>query len=270
MLTCMRTWLGLAARLPLLATAEPADEQIWNKLRANIFTNRTIIEGSPGIVEIDAPERAEDAATVPIAIRATPPAGSNSPVQRIYLVIDRNPSPLGAVFTFFPDSGRAAIETRVRIEDYTTVRAIAELADGKLYMSSRYVKAAGGCSAPAGRDKAASQARLGRIKFRVDEPVSFGQPGLAQLMISHPNSSGLAMDQLTRLYETPHFVRRVDVRYDGRPVLLAEVDFTISENPNFRFPFLPRQNGTLTAEIIDTEDKRFTSTLAVSGAPAAR
>jgi len=50
-------------------------------------------------------------------------------------VIDKNPSPLGAVFTLTPDSGRADIETRIRIEDYTWVRAIAEMQDGKLYMT---------------------------------------------------------------------------------------------------------------------------------------
>ncbi len=58
-------------------------------------------------------------------------------------------------------------------------------------------------------------------------------------MISHPNDSGLAMDQVTRAYANPHFVRQVSVRYAGKPVMDADVDFSISENPNFRFYFMP-------------------------------
>jgi sulfur-oxidizing protein SoxY len=181
----------------------------------------------------------------------------------VYLVIDHNPSPLGAVFTFAPDSGRADLETRVRIEEYTHVRAIAELSDGKLYMASRYVKASGGCSAPAGKDQAAALARLGKMKIRVDNAVALNQPNQAQLMISHPNNSGLAMDQLTRLYVPAHFVRRIDVSYAGKPILTAEVDFTISENPNFRFYFIPRTEGELKAEVVDSNDLKFESSISV-------
>jgi sulfur-oxidizing protein SoxY len=184
-------------------------------------------------------------------------------------VIDRNPSPLGAVFTFTPESGRADIETRVRIEDYTHVRAIAETSDGSLYMATRYVKASGGCSAPAGKDAAAALARLGRIKFFTVGDVRLDQPNLVQLMISHPNTSGLAMDQLTRLYETPRFVRSVQVSYAGKPVMSAELDFTISENPNFRFYFVPSGEGELKAEVVDSNNAAFERAIAVRAGAAA-
>ena len=44
----------------------------------------------------------------------------------------------------------------------------------------------------------------------------------------------------------------------------AEVDFTISENPNFRFYFLPKEKGELRAEIVDTADLRFETKLVVN------
>jgi hypothetical protein len=69
-------------------------------------------------------------------------------VRKLHLVIDNNPSPMGAVFSYTPDSGRAEIETRVRVEEYTTVRAVAEFNDGRLVMVSRFLKASGGCSHP--------------------------------------------------------------------------------------------------------------------------
>ena len=46
-----------------------------------------------------------------------------------------------------------AISTRVRVNSYTNVHAVAELSDGKLYVVKTYVKASGGCSAPAVKDR---------------------------------------------------------------------------------------------------------------------
>ena len=243
--------------------ARAADDDVWSRVRTSLFAARPILEAADQVIQLTAPVRAEDAATVPIAIRTLALPDKGVHVAKIYLVIDRNPSPLGAVFTFTGDSGRADLETRVRIEEYTMVRAIAELSDGRLYMASRYVKASGGCSAPAGKDQEAAMARLGRMKLRVDEPVAYGQPNLAQLMISHPNNSGLAMDQLTRLYTPARFVRRIDVSYGGKRVMTAEVDFTISENPNFRFYFVPHGDGELKADVADSNDARFESSVAV-------
>lgn len=43
------------------------------------------------------------------------------------------------------------LATRVRVDDYSYVRAVAETADGKLHMVKAFVKASGGCSAPPSR-----------------------------------------------------------------------------------------------------------------------
>ena len=86
-------------------------------------------------------------------------------------------------------------------------------------MAANYVKASGGCSAPAGKDALAARASLGKMRIRVEDANASGKPVLAQLMISHPNDSGLAMDQVTRTYAQPHFVRQVDVSYAGKPVM---------------------------------------------------
>ena len=131
-------------------------------------------------------------------------------------------------------------------------------------MVVNYIKASGGCSAPSSKDAAAAQATLGRMRLRVDDPLPAGQPALAQLMISHPNDSGLAMDQLTRTYAVPHFVRSIDVHYGSKLVLSADVDFSISENPNFRFYFVPGSNDELDARAVDNQDLEFTTSLKLS------
>ena len=256
---------GAAAQLK--SGDHPEASEVWKKVRAALFKARPITWPPDDVLMLDAPARAEDAAVVPIAIKTRFPQSAERYVDTLWIVIDNNPSPISAVFRFTPESGRADIETRVRVDEYTHVRAIAQTNDGKLYMTTRFVKASGGCSAPPGKDQAAALATLGRMKFRVEGEVDKGRPVLAQLMISHPNNSGLAMDQSTRQYTPARFVRKVDVSYAGRPVMSADVDFSISENPNFRFYFVPQGAGELKAEVVDSEDLHFESALAI--APAA-
>jgi sulfur-oxidizing protein SoxY len=255
------------AELPEVTLGETA---MWNKLRSGVFDNRPIEMNAEAVLTLEAPARAEDAATVPMAIRTKFDQTPSRYVERVWLLIENNPSPIAAVFNFTPESGRAEIETRVRVEEYTPVRAVAELSDGKLYAVSRYVKAAGGCSAPAGKDAALAKANLGKIRLKVDPEPHTGGAVLAQLMISHPNDSGLSMDQLTRTYDQPHFVRRVEVSYAGKTVMTADVDFSISENPNFRFYFVPKGEGTLEAKIVDNKELAFSSKLLVNAAALAK
>ena len=261
---------ALAAGLaPMLARAasEVADNENnerWQMLRKSLFQNRTISEDSAAIIELDTPARAADAAVVPIAFRTRFVQSAGTYIKEVHLVIDRNLSPMGATFTFTPESGRAEIETRVRSEEYTHVRAIAEMNDGRLFMHTRFVKASGGCSARAGKDLQAALANAGRMKLRVEGDVVLGQPTLAQLSISHPNVSGLAIDQVSRLAPPPHYVRSIEVAYAGKPVLSADLDFTISENPNVRFFFVPKEAGQLTVNVIDSNDAKFEKSLAVA------
>ena len=244
--------------------AENGNNERWQMLRKSLFPDRAISEDASGVIELDTPARASDAAVVPIAFRTRFVQTPDSYIRKVYLVIDRNPSPMGATFSFTPESGRAEIETRVRIEEYTHVRAIAEMNDGRLFMHTRFVKASGGCSAPAGKDLQAALANAGRMKLRIEGDVELGRPTLAQLSISHPNVSGLAIDQVSRLAPPPHYVRSIEVAYAGKPVLSADIDFTISENPNVRFYFVPREAGQLTVKVVDSNDAKFEKSLAVA------
>lgn len=255
--------VGVSA-LPALAAEPPQKQGNWDLVRSSLFGDRAIGENEGTVILLEAPDRAEDAAVVPLSIKTRVAQAPGRYIRKVYLVIDKNPSPVGAIFTFTPDSGRADIDTRVRIEEYTTVRAIAEMNDGTLHMASKYVKAAGGCSAPAGKDLEAAMARVGKMKFKLDENLKSDEPSIAQLMVSHPNVSGLAMDQVTRLYALPQFVRKIDVSYADKPLMSAEVDFTISEDPNFRFYFIPRAGGELKAEVVDSKDLRFSSSITVT------
>ena len=71
------------------------------------------------------------------------------------------------------------------------------------------------------------------------------------------------MDQVTHLYAPPHYVKHIDIAYNGKQIMSAETDISISENPNFRFYFLPRQDGTLTVEAVDSTQISYKATLQV-------
>jgi sulfur-oxidizing protein SoxY len=238
--------------------------EVWQKVRTSYFENRVITEDLDGtIVALKAPKRAEDASTVPIQIKTGLNQSKERYIQKLYLFIDANPSPVAAIFSFTPESGRADIDTRVRIEAYTHMRAVAETNDGKLYMATHYIKAAGGCSAANGTlpDYANFQPKL---KFKVDPNVEKGQPTIAQLMINHPNASPLVKDQVTHLYQSAYYVRTINVSYAGKQIMTADVDFSISENPNFRFYFTPNGEGELRAEVVDTKDVKVESFIKVT------
>lgn len=242
------------------AAGAPADGPVWPRVVASVFDGRPIATAMDDVLRLAAPARAVDAAFVPVAVRAGDPG-----IRRITLVVDNNPAPVAAVLQFGSGVHSIDLETRLRVDDYSWVRAVAERADGTLVMAARYVKAAGGCSAPAGADAQAAAASLGRMQLQVDHPVR-GQPAVLRWQISHPNHSGLAMDQATRHYTPAHFVRLLDLHYDGQPLLHAELDFALSENPSLRLQFTPQRAGLLRAQAEDTQGRRFDASLAVSPA----
>ncbi len=240
-----------------LGFAASAEDDPWPELKQALFEDRQIHAGE-GVIRLEAPYRAYDAAIVPITLTAQMPQTSERYIRSITLIIDNNPAPVAAVFTMTPRSGSATISTRVRINAYTNVRAVAETNDGALYMASTFVKASGGCSAPALKDQDKAMARLGRMKLKQSAPVRLGDLNQAQLLISHPNYSGLQMDQVTRHYIPAHFVQDVKISYGNETILTVEGAISLSEDPSFHFTYVPDGPGALSVEVRDTEDAVFT------------
>lgn len=252
------------------ATTVEEDMAWTGGLRDAFFADREIL--SDDVITLEAPQRAENAAIVPISITAGIPQTEERYIRTIWLFVDKNPGPLVGKFHFTPASGRADLGLRLRVDAYSPVRAIAETNDGKLHMSRRFVKASGGCSAPASSDPDAALEQLGKMKFLVRHEggeenageVERDRTTLAQLMIRHPNRSGLQMNQVTRLYAPAEFVKQVKVSFEGEEIFQAETSFAVSENPSFRFYFAPQREGEVIAEVRDTEGRQFVETYVVS------
>lgn len=241
---------------PERAAAEQPSES-WEMLRRDLFGDHAILDGGE-MITIDAPYRAEDAAIVPIGLSVEPGPGRR--VTGLMLIIDENPVPVAASFEFGDAMGpEVELSVRVRVNAYTNVRTIAELDDGSLYQTARFVKASGGCSAPALKDQDAAMASLGEMRLRsfaVAEAGIDARPE-AQVMVRHPNNSGFQLDPVTNLYIPALFVDELAVMQGGEPLFRMTGGISISENPTIRFRYTP--NGADLIEVIahDTKGREF-------------
>jgi sulfur-oxidizing protein SoxY len=245
--------LATAAAFVLLAGAALAQApkiDPWPGLVTDIFHDRPITP-QEGVVALQAPVRAEDAAIVPMTITLVDPG-----VREATLVIDENPMPMAAAFTFGEGAAVASIETRVRVNSYTNVHVVAQTGDGALHSVVKFVKASGGCSAPAIKDQDEAAANLGKMKLR---RFASADPARreAQIMIRHPNNSGLQMDPISRAYIAAHFIDRVEVRQGDALIFSMEGGISLSEDPAFRFSYKPNGAKTIRVEAHDNEGGVF-------------
>lgn len=241
---------------PVIAQV-PADQaqlaaERWGELQKAIFPGRTLHEGKE-IISLDAPARALDAALVPFSVTTT----GSKPIEKLYLIIDNNPGPLAGRFTFGEAGDPSLLKVRMRVNAYTNVHAVAEDSKGELYAVEKFVKASGGCSAPAPSHDPNAISLVGEMRFKVLSPVTPGKPAQAQLMVRHPNFNGMQMDQMTRHYTPAHFIKTIDITHGDQSVLHVESDIALSSDPVITFGFIPRQNARIKVIVSDSKGKRF-------------
>ena len=240
---------------PAMADDEAERQAHWAELKEAVFGARASVDGAE-LIALEAPNRALDAALVPITVTTKPGAE----IIGVTVVIDDNPGPVAARVTYGPRGDPSQLALRVRVNQYTYMHAVAETADGTLHETARFVKAAGGCSAPVGAGEAESLAQIGRMKLRLGGEVVAGQPVEAQLLIRHPNFNGMQMDQLTRLYTPMKFVQQVDITLNDERVLSMESDISLATDPAIGFRFVPRPEdlpGKLKITVRDSDHAVF-------------
>ncbi len=249
----------IAATLMLgtaIHAADPPDDQAgrmkrWKDLSQQVFGDKKLENGAK-FIAIDAPDRAMDAALVPVGVRISGKKG----VKALYLLVDDNPVPLAAHFTFGPLADARDVKLRIRLEQYTYLHAVIEATDGRFYQAARFVKAAGGCSAPAGpQDQALRD--LGQMKLQTLATYTPGKTMEVQLHIRHPNFNGMQMDQVTRYYTPARYINEADVSYDGQQVFHFEGGISMSSDPAITFGFTPKEKGELTVMAQDSKETKF-------------
>lgn len=91
-----------------------------------------LTQGQPvreGRVALTLPRLADNGLSVPLNVRVPSPMTAQDHVRQICLVSMRNPRPLVARFELGPQSGRAEVSTRVRLNGSQKVVALVQMSD---------------------------------------------------------------------------------------------------------------------------------------------
>lgn len=247
--------LMLLIATPALAGADAVmplqPSPTWEALRPDVIGTDRDPAPADCILTLEAPARAANPAVVPVHL--TQPAGAPA-IARLVLVADENPSPVVATFTFGPALHPLDLELRIRVDAYSDLRAIATLADGRQVMAGQFVKASGGCAAPAGYDAEAA-ARIGEMRLK-SAPAPDGRM-LSTLMIRHPQFSGFQRDQVTLLNIPARFLDQIEVRQGDALLFTLEGGISLSEDPVIRFAH-PPGTAPVTVTASDTDGQHFT------------
>ena len=250
--------LALAASVPEIDEPEPvpASDPRWDALRAQLFNKNEILE-TDGVISLDAPRRAFDSARVPVTMRSLAKQTPDSFIKKLYLIVDKNPVPVAATFIFEPNDGWQTINTELRVHEYSTMRVVAEMNDGRLHMQTHFIKAAGGCSAPPSSYDRSDKLRLGVIDADIANLLNPAVPALANIRVTHPNASGMQFDQMSRTYIPPHYIHTIVAEFNDKLLFTVETNFSLSQDPVLGFNFEPSENGILKIYALDSKEQRF-------------
>lgn len=184
-----------AAQVAILPPApdsgDPLRSPSWSDVRLKIAGDAPVVFDPR--VEVLAPAVAEDSLNVPVtvALNALPD------VKRVVVIADLNP--ILKVLEFEPLRAMPRLSFRLKLQQGSPVRALAQTADGVWHVGGVWVDAAGGgCTAPSvGRSSGTWADTLGevdarwwqkadgqRLKFRVMHPMDTGlAPGIPAFFI---------------------------------------------------------------------------------------
>jgi sulfur-oxidizing protein SoxY len=240
-------WTAACGAILLVAAgASLADDQqpagaMWDFLRAKYYGDKPMGLVDETYMSLEVPSNTPDPAATPLTLHfADDPS---APIKRVRVFVDNNPSPLVATFEF-GEPPVTQIDLAVRIDRFTSVRAVAEKADGGLEMRSAWVKASGGCSVP---PSAAAGGTLGEVRLRPGEDAK-------SLLVSirHPNSSGFQIDPRTGDNIPAHYISHIRIEAGGRTLLDADTGISVSENPTLRIGSDQSLPAPVTVDALDS------------------
>ncbi len=241
---------ALFASLP---TAEAS--QSWPSIKTELYGDRVIHDGSP-YVTLKAPDRPEDQLRVHVGVDAAFRDGRT--INSLTIIIDENPTPVAAQFTFGPNRPKVGVASTFRFDAVTGVRAIIEASDGELYMTERHVRFTGGqsaCAAPPNGSPEEIAARMGKMQLTGLTPPATSSNTLqrAKLDISHPNHTGMVKDQMTLLYIQLMLLDKLEIKQGGDKVMEMRGSMSLSQDPELEFDYLTNGSESLTIDAGDTD-----------------
>ena len=237
-----------------IAHAE-SDPSKWPLVKEAFFAQRPMADAP--FISFVAPRRAESGAQVPLEIAIDQTQTDANAIKTLYLLVDSNPIPLTATYHLTDKLGKFKLATRIRMEMDSYIRAVGETADGKLFLASVEIRAAGGCGGTVDGDENAIRAAAGKIKMNVESPVKFGDATSATFIIKHPMRTGLQRDLVSQGFVPAFYIQKAAFTYNNEPVMNVDFGVGTSEDPYLRFNFIPSVPGVLAVKAVDNDGKEF-------------
>jgi sulfur-oxidizing protein SoxY len=229
---------GAWACLPAVAVATTVREAL-----EKLLAGRTPVESAR--VRLELPERFDYGNTVPLAVSVDSPMTTEDYVRRVDVFAEGNPFPEVATFHFTPDSGRAGVSTRIRLnEGEQEVVAVAELSEGSAWVGRRAVQISiSGCSAEPG---VAVVQPMPTPRPRLKVPAEVGRDEIVEIktMISHWMETGLRTDAQGSPIPR-RIINRMTCLLDDRLIFAADLSPAIAANAYLNFYMVARASGAL-------------------------
>lgn len=203
---------------------DPLKSPRWTELRNQYLgaKARTVFDER---VAVSGPAVAEDSMNVPISVKIQ---GLEN-VQHVIVIADFNP--IVKVLEFSPRGASPTLHFRMKLQQGSPVRAMAQTRDGVWHIGGTWVEASGGgCTTPStGRAALDWHKTLGQVQSRVWAGETQSR---VKLNIMHPMDTGLAAG-------IPAFyIEKLSLQDgSGKEWMLLETFEPVSENPVFSFDF---------------------------------
>lgn len=273
-----RIMMSTVAACVLASAPAFAYDPSWPDLRVELYGDQALTNGAD-LIEIDAPYRSQMDARTNIGAKIEAPAGRL--LESVTVILDENPMPVSAVFTFKQPTASFDFDTTMRVNGPTPLHIVAKTTDGQLIMSETFVKTSGqgACAAPPGTDPELALASLGNMQLEVQDygaaqkltsVVKVAQTGTAdyvkrmQLDIDHPSHSGMQMDQISLLYIPMRYIETVEIDVDGQDYVDLTGSISLSENPQLHMS-VPAQARVIDVMMRDTSGTEAKTEYHVTG-----
>ena len=218
------------------AQADPLDSPQWPSLRRAYLANAPIRFSDAVIVHT--PGFADDPMNVPLQVDARDLAATAGDIRRILVLVDLNP--IREVLSFEPLRARPMLAFRIRMEQASPVRALAQTQDGRWHVGGAWVQAAGGgCTVPgATRADGSWKTTLNQVQARFFNDMA-GDSRRLRVRVMHPMDTGLVAG-------VPAFhVERLElIDASGTLWWRLMLHEPVSENPLITFE-MPRQGPSV-------------------------
>lgn len=243
-----------AAGLP----PDPLASPMWSARLTDLLGAGAVVRADPRLLLI-VPDVTEDQRNFPLLVDAR----ALGAVRRMVILVDLNPLPIPLDVELV--DAEPVIGARIRLDQRTPVRALAQLADGSWVMAGIWVSAlGGGCSMPS-----VSRARgdwadgLGRSRVRAWSTA----PDIARLRLHmrHPMDTGFVENV------PAYHVETIDVRAgNGRPLARLRVTAGLAEDPTLTLHVRARPGETVRVDGQDSAGIRYAAAAVVETDARAR